>query len=203
MTKRSLCWLSLGAALPLLFGCAVKPAWQRIDLAASWRPFQFGGDGAHHSSADELTLEPGSPLTGGTFAVALPNDHYEIAFDARRITGIDFFCGLTFPVARGELTFVLGGWGGAVCGLSSLDGLDAAANATRTLRAFANGKDFDVRIRIEGESVRVWIDGEPFLSADLTGKDVAVRAEVEPCRPFGFCCYLTTARISRLRWRRA
>lgn len=172
-----------------------------IDLATSFRPFVFGGDGTTRATSNELVLEPGAPLTGGTFAVELPRDGYEVAFRAARLSGIDFFCGLTFPTARGELTLVLGGWGGTVCGLSSLDGEDASSNETRTLRHFKNGVDAAVRVRVEGDDVRVFVDEQQFLAASLRDREMSVRAEVEPCRPFGFCCYLTTARIADLRWR--
>lgn len=181
--------------------CAAPAAWNQVDFSRAWRPFRFGGDGAHRVASGELVLEPGAPLTGGTFDVALPRDRHELAFEARRISGIDFFCGLTFPTARGELTLVLGGWGGTVCGLSSLDGRDASDNETRTLRHFPEGRDVAVRIRVDGDDVRVFVDGAPFLAADLAGRQVSMRAEVEPCRPFGFCCYLTTARLAGLRWR--
>jgi hypothetical protein len=172
-----------------------------IDLEHAFRPFVFGGDGAMRATPNELVLEPGAPLTGGTFAVDLPRDAYEVAFRAARLSGIDFFCGLTFPTLRGELTLVLGGWGGTVCGLSSLDGEDASSNDTRTLRHFKNGVDAAVRVRVDGDDVRVFVDEQPFLAASLRDREVSVRAEVEPCRPFGFCCYLTTARIADLRWR--
>ncbi len=165
-------------------------------------PFQFGGDGSHRVVQNELVLEPGSPLTGGTFDVKLPKDRYEVAFETERLSGIDFFCGLTFPTPHGELTLVLGGWGGTVCGLSSIDGADASENATRTLRHFENGTLRAVRIRVSGDDVQVFVDNEPFLAADLRGRQANVRAEVEPCRPFGFCCYLVTARLVNLRWRR-
>lgn len=181
--------------------CAGPVAWNRVDLTRAWRPFQFGGDGSHRVEPGQLVLEPGAPLTGGTFDVALPKDRYEVEFEAQRLSGIDFFCGLTFPTARGELTLVLGGWGGTVCGLSSLDGNDASDNETRTLRHFPDGREAAVRMRVDGDEVRVFVDGQPFLSASLTGRQVGVRPEVEPCRPFGFCCYLVTARLSRLRWR--
>jgi hypothetical protein len=182
--------------------CAAPSAWNRIDFTRTWRPFQFGGDGIHRVEPERLVLEPGAPLTGGAFDVALPKDRYEIEFEAQRLSGIDFFCGLTFPTVRGELTLVLGGWGGTVCGLSSLDGSDASDNETRTLRHFPDAREVAVRIHVDGEEVCVFLDGAPFLSAHLAGKQVTVRAEVEPCRPFGFCCYLVTAKLSHLRWRR-
>ena len=192
------------ATLALLL-CATSfasaPVCRSVDLQRDFAPFAFGGDGAIRATPHELTLEPGAPLTGGTFSTTLPDSDYELSFSAARVSGLDFFCGMTFPTKRGCLTLVLGGWAGAVCGLSSLDGLDASSNATRTLRSFPNGRDVDVRIEVRGERVRVSIDGAEFLDCDTTGKSVEVRQEMEPLKLFGFCCYLTTARLSRLRWR--
>ena len=192
------------ATLALLLcatSCSSAPTWRSVDLQRDFVPFAFGGDGAIRALPQELVLEPGAPLTGGTFVTKLPDGDYELSFSAARLSGLDFFCGMTFPTKRGSLTLVLGGWAGAVCGLSSLDGLDASANATRTLRSFPTGRDVAVRIEVRGERVRVAIDGAEFLDCDLAGKIVDVRQELEPLKPFGFCCYLTTARVSELRWR--
>jgi hypothetical protein len=191
----------IAAALTALACSCSAPRWNQIDLAQTWRPFVFGGDGSFRVTPDELTLEPGAPLTGGVFAQQLPVAAYELAFSTRRLSGIDFFCGMTFPTLRGELTLVLGGWGGTVCGLSCLDGLDASENETRTLRRFPEGQDVHVLVRVEGERVIVFLDDAMFLDVDLQDRHVHVRTEVEACRPFGFCCYLTTARLANLRWR--
>ena len=45
--------------------------------------------------------------------------------------GGDFFATLTFPVDDSFCTFVTGGWGGDIVGLSSIDGWDASDNETR------------------------------------------------------------------------
>lgn len=176
------------------------PTWTSVRLDAA-NSVAFGGEGEVRRTDDCLVLEPGSPLTGVVFAEVPPDEPYELEATATRLSGVDFFCGLTFPTARGCLTLVLGGWGGAVCGLSSLDGMDAANNATRRLRAFAKDEDHRVHVVVDGERVVVAIDGEPFLECDLTGHAVDVRAEVGPTKPFGFCSYLTRARLSHVRWR--
>lgn len=205
--------VAFAASLPfVLHACAAngeRSANREPDATSTWTdvslataaPVSFGGEGDVQRDATGLVLEPGSPLTGVVFAAVPPLPRYELEATAARLSGVDFFCGLTFPTARGCLTLVLGGWGGAVCGLSSLDGQDAANNATRRLRAFATGVDHRVRLVVDGERVTVAIDGEPFLDCDLTGREVDVRAEVGPTKPFGFCCYLTRARLSALRWR--
>ena len=97
---------------------------------------QFGGEGPIHVVDSRLVLEPGSPLTGvhcEDFAAA---DCYELELHVTKLGGPDFFCGLTFPIDEAHMTLILGGWGGMVCGLSCIDGDDAAANATRRVRTF-------------------------------------------------------------------
>ena len=41
------------------------------------------------------------------------------AFEAQRVQGNDFFATTTFRVGKDPLTFVVGGWGGTVVGLSN------------------------------------------------------------------------------------
>jgi hypothetical protein len=167
---------------------------------AHWTPIEFGGEGSVHVDGGRLILEPGSPLTGVLADQQLPAS-YELDLLAARLMGNDFFCGLTFPVADAHLTLVLGGWGGAVCGLSSLDGLDAAHNDTRRLRAFARGAQTAIRVRVEPERVAVELDGVPFLDCDLHGRALSLRAEMAPCRGLAIASYLTRASIARCAWR--
>jgi hypothetical protein len=193
-------WIG-NAALPLLAACATSPDYRTVDLTAEFVPVRFGGEGDIHRDGEGLVLEPGSPLTGGTFSISLPTTGYELELAVARLGGVDFFCGLTLPTSRGCLTLVLGGWGGAVCGLSCLDGLDAARNTTRTLRHFVTAKDYAITVRVDGEAIAVAIDSEPLFRAELGEQTVAVRAEVELTEPFGFCCYATKAALRYLRWR--
>jgi hypothetical protein len=167
---------------------------------AHWTSVAFGGEGSVHIDGGRLILEPGSPLTGVLADQELPAS-YELDLLAARLLGNDFFCGLTFPVADAHLTLVLGGWGGAVCGLSSLDGLDAAHNDTRHLRAFARGAQIAIRVRVEPERVSVALDGVPFLDCDLHGRALSLRAEMEPCRGLAIASYATRASIARCAWR--
>jgi hypothetical protein len=202
--------LRAAAVLPLPLACALAgcaapaPLWRPVTAAASLagvRPVVFGGDGDVRVDGDGIVLETGSPLTGVTFATTLPDRDYELELQAARLLGTDFFCGLTFPTARGNLTLVLGGWGGTVCGLSCLDGADAAHNETRRLRSFTNGRSYLIRVRVAGSSVSAFVDGDLLLTADLRDRAVAVRAELELCQPFGCACYATRALLHSVRWR--
>jgi hypothetical protein len=197
--------------LPL--GCLLAAACHGGPVASPWIELfdgatlggfvatQFGGEGEVTVRDGAIELGIGSPLTGVTWTGALPGGDYELEVVAARQTGSDFFCGLTFPVGEHHLTLVLGGWGGTVCGLSSLDGLDAAHNPTRTLRRFDSGRDYTARIGVRAESVVVHLDGQPFLSADLRGHGLSLRPEVELSRPLGCASFATAAAVRAVRWR--
>ncbi|MGE3354075.1 MAG: hypothetical protein AB7O84_20225, partial [Planctomycetota bacterium] len=144
--------MSGGAArvlLALLAACSAAPAPAPWRPVTAWRPVVFGGDGEVRADGEALVLEPGNPLTGVVFDAALPTADYEVELLATRAGGVDFFCALTVPTARGNLSLVLGGWGGAVCGLSSLDGRDAARNETRTQRHIEPDRPNRVRQRVQ------------------------------------------------------
>ncbi|MCR9243769.1 MAG: DUF1080 domain-containing protein [bacterium] len=197
-------------ALCTLAACESGPRWQPLLGDSKLAPFavtEFGGEGPVTVAGDTVQLEIGSPLTGIHWQSEAPppgadGADYELAFEATRETGTDFFCGLTFPIRGQHLTLILGGWGGALCGLSSLDGQDAARNATRTLRHFENGRPYRIRLSVQGAMVRVVIDDEPLLAVDTAPFELSLRPEVELSRPLGFATFATTARIADLRWRR-
>lgn len=210
--SRTVAALSL-AALAALAACAAEPTpptpppqmpWIQLfdgHGLGSFEPSVFGGDGEIAVRDGSLELGMGSPLTGVRWTGALPALPYELVCEAGRLDGTDFFCGLTFPVGDAALTLVLGGWGGAVCGLSSLDGLDAAHNSTRTLRRFEPGRVYTIALRVTAERVEVKLDGEAFLIADLRGHRLSLRPEVELSRPLGIATFLTKATVRALRWR--
>src|SRR4030095_13557208 len=96
-----------------------------------WALTDFAGHGTVGVEARKLAL--GSVImTGVNWTSDIPRMNYEISLEAMRVDGSDFFCGLTFPVGEDPCSLIVGGWGGGVVGLSSLDGEDAANNETTT-----------------------------------------------------------------------
>jgi hypothetical protein len=168
---------------------------------AGLAPTEFGGEGEVAVRDGALHLGIGSPLTGVTWTGPLPQEPYELEVVAARSTGGDFFCGLTFPVGTEHLTLVLGGWGGTVCGLSNLDGRDAAHNPTRTLRAFARGQAVNARIEVRADAVRVFVDGAPLCQTPRQGVTLGLRAEMLPSCPLGLASFATESTVTALRWR--
>ena len=207
------------AALASLPACRSAPSPSPAPEPAPWRdlfdgrtlaPFvstAFGGEGEVGVRDGAIVLAMGSPLTG----INLPDDagarelaprgDYELEVTAARLLGNDFFAAVTFPVGQDHLTLVLGGWGGTVCGLSNLDGLDANNNPTRTLRSFADDRDYTVRIRVTADRVSTWLDDQPFIATPRAGIQIGLRNEMLPCVPFGVSAFATEARIRRIRWR--
>jgi hypothetical protein len=161
----------------------------------------FGGQGEVTVHDGRLQLGIGNPLTGVTWTGPLPPREYELEVTSRREDGSDFFCGLTFPVGDSHLTLVLGGWGGSVCGLSSLNGLDAAHNDTRRTRYFAPGRDYTASVCVTRERVVVTLDAERFLDVELAGRECGLRPEVLLSRPLGLASFLTVASVRSCRWR--
>ena len=174
-----------------------------------WHPLM---DYWEHAMGGEFTRpEPGilriqwgealSAIRWSGEPITLP---FEVEWEARRIDGSDFFSGLTFPAREsGEcLTWVVGGWGGALVGISSIDGKDASENETTRHRVFEKGRWYRLRLRREGEGLDAWIDGEPVISLDTTGRTLGLRpGPVDCCVPFGLATWQTTGEFKGLRWR--
>ena len=167
-----------------------------------WEPTLFGGEGEVHVDDGRIVLEQGNDLTGITWKGQVPAAvGYELALEAMRVSGGDFFCGLTFPVMGSSCSLIVGGWAGSLVGLSSLDGLDASENETTTRRTFDNGRWYAVRVRVTEHRIQAWIDDEPVVDAHTAGRKVGVRNEMLECRPLGVASWRTKAALRGLRWR--
>src|SRR3954466_1522750 len=81
----------------------------------NWQAADFEGAGDPRVEDGQLILPFGERLTGVRWTGPdLPRMNYEIAFDAKRTDGSDFFCGLTFPYNESYASLIIGGWGGAL-----------------------------------------------------------------------------------------
>lgn len=177
-----------------------KPLFNRRNLDG-WEITQFGGEGDVEVTSGKLLLEMGNDLTGVTWASDFPKVPFEVVLEGQRVRGNDFFCGLTFPVGEEYCTLVLGGWGGALVGLSSIDGKDASENETRTYMNFENERWYTVQLQVSPESITAWIDGEEIIETERAGHEFSVRPEVRLSRPFGIATWRTTAAIRSIWYR--
>ena len=145
-----------------------------------------------------LVLEMGAELSGVHWKgkTELPKINYEVSLQAKRTMGSDFFCGLTFPFKESHATLVLGGWGGSLIGISSLDDFDASENDTGDAYVFEDGKWYDVRLRVTEAKLQVWLNDKMVIDTDVEGRKVSMRfGEIEMSVPFGICTYATTGVI--------
>ncbi|RUL88701.1 3-keto-disaccharide hydrolase [Tautonia sociabilis] len=160
---------------------------------ANWTPTDF-------YKAGEVVVEDGAILlkkseaSGGMTGITtsredLPRIDYELSYRAKRTEGRDFFAAATFPVGETYLTFVNGGWGGSVTGLSSIDGADASENLTGTYHKFENDTWYSFRIRVTDAAIRCWVDDEELVSFDPTGHHLGTRLETRVSQPLGFATW--------------
>jgi len=170
---------------------------------AGWAETDFAGRGPVKVSEGKLILGTGL-MTGVTWtnAADLPRINYEIALDAMRVDGSDFFCALTFPVKEDPCSFIVGGWGGGVVGLSSLDGQDASNNDTTRYMNFDNGKWYALRVRVTETNLQCWIDSDKVVDVETKDRRISIRSEVEDSRPLGIASWSTTAALRNIRLRK-
>jgi hypothetical protein len=166
-----------------------------------WEITNFGPQGPVNVSGSSVILNSGDGATGITWAGEFPVINYEISLEAMRIVGHDFFCGLTFPVGDQYCTLITGGWGGALVGISSIDGRDASENFTGTRIAFENGRWYTIRARVDRETILCFIDNEEIIRVPVTSHNFSVRSEVGLSRPLGIASWYTTAALRNIRFR--
>jgi hypothetical protein len=166
-----------------------------------WVATNFGGEGNVEIEAGRIVLGFGSDLTGITWKGALPRIDYEVKLEARREDGNDFFCGLTFPVNESSCSLILGGWGGTVVGLSSIDGLDASENETSRLMNFDHNRWYAIHLKVTRQRIEAWIDGNKIIDQELAGRKISIRPEVELSRPLGVASWRTRAGLRKIAMR--
>lgn len=167
-----------------------------------WKITNFGGHGQVLVENGEIKLEMGAELTGinWTNTPILPNTNYEIELDAMKRDGGDFFCALTFPVSNSFCSLIVGGWGGAVVGISSLDGMDASENDTSRSLYFEKNRWFHIRLQVQPEKIVVWIDEEKLIDVGIAGRKVAMRTgEIMESMPLGIATWQTSASVKNIR----
>jgi len=164
-----------------------------------WKPTDFGGQGDVSVKDGAIHMALGSYMTGITWTGPVIRENYEISLEAMRVAGNDFFCGLTFPVGDKPCTLVLGGWGGSVCGLSSIDYFDASENPTTRIISFEKGKWYRVQLRVEGKVIQAWLDDEELVNFDSTDHKLGIRAEVDLSQPLGIATWCTAGAVRDIR----
>jgi hypothetical protein len=163
----------------------------------NWKPTEFGGEGGVSVEDGQIVVGAGSTLSGVTWNGGdLPKVNYEIELDAMMLNGSDFFLALTFPYKNSAASLVLGGWGGSLCGISSINGNDAANNEHTTTRDFPKNKWVHVRLRVTPDRLKAWPDHDdenPLLVVETTCVEINTRADIDAARPLGLSTFQTSA----------
>lgn len=171
-----------------------------------WAETDFSGKG--EISVDEngsLVLDMGIELTGvhWTGKDNYPKIDYEIALEGKRAKGGDFFCGLTFPYGESNATLVLGGWGGALVGISSIDDFDASENETGDVFVFEENRWYRIKLRVTKEKIEAWIDDKQIADVEVGNRKISMRSgEIEMSAPLGIATYSTTGVMRNIRYRK-
>ena len=141
-------------------------------------------------------------MTGITLTREFPRSNYEVRFEAARLQGNDFFASLTFPAGNSFATWVTGGWGGDIVGISSIDGWDASDNETRTYFNFENGRWYNFRLNVTEDRIHAWIDDQPVVNVEIRGRTISLRSgDIKLSAPFGFASYNSTGALRKIEYR--
>ncbi len=169
-----------------------------------WKVIPFGNAGTVKVlTGGVLEIGAGEILTGLVYTNKPVTQNYEITLEARRTSGSDFFCGLTFPVGTNACTLILGGWGGSLTGISSIDYMDASENSTSASYKFDDNHWYKICLRVTTEKIEAWIDKDRIVNFEIEDHHLGMRAgEIEACMPLGFATYQTRGELRQIHLRR-
>ena len=170
-----------------------------------WKSADMPDTGKAEVRNGEAVMEPGGPMTGlryGNWQTGgLPVCDYTVSYEAMRVEGGDFFAAITFPVRSIETcaTLIVGGWGGGLVGISSIDGDDASNNSTRSEQRFENGKWYRLKLEVREDEIKAWIDDRLVINTSIKARVIGLRpGYIESCAPFGLATFGSTGRVRNL-----
>lgn len=167
-----------------------------------WKATPFPRQPGVRVEDSAILLPAGQPLTGVTWQGEFPKSNYELRFEAVRLKGGDFFASVTLPAGGDYATWVLGGWGGDIVGISSIDGWNAADNETRTYFTFETGRWYAFRIRVTPQRIQAWIDDQRVVDAPIGGRTIGLRpGDIKLSAPLGFASYNTAGSVRKIEYR--
>jgi hypothetical protein len=179
--------------------------WQSLFDGATltgWKLSGFAAAGEVECRQGLLLCGMGDMFTGVTCTNPVPDLNYEIALEALRVTGSDFFCGLTFPVRNTHCSLIVGGWGGSLVGISSLDDQDASENETTQFIGFENGRWYRIRLRVTANKIEAWIEQKKIVDVMTTGRKLSLRpGDISRSRPLGLATWMTSAAFREIKIR--
>ncbi len=191
--------------VPLVCAVAFAQDWKPLfdgKTLGQWKPAAFANAPTVSIEKGTIVLTAGHPLTGVTWSGEFPNTGFELRFEATRIKGGDFFASVTFPAGGDHATWVLGGWGGDIVGISSIDGWDASDNETRSYYEFEAGRWYAFRLQVTADHISAWIDDQRVVNVDIRGRAITLRrGDIKLSTPLGFASYNTTGALRKIEYR--
>lgn len=163
-----------------------------------WETIDFTGQGGVSIADSCIIIKQGLGITGIKWTKDYPKSNYEVSLEAKRVEGEDFFCGLTFPVKEYFCTFVIGGWGGSIVGLSNIDDEDAANNITYDFRSFVQDQWYKIRLKVTDEKIEAWLDKDKIIDFTIGYHKISLRWEAESSKPFGIITWQTTGAVRKI-----
>jgi hypothetical protein len=186
---------------------SIKEGWVAMETLqpGKWSAIDGAGAMTWDDESRVMRIGVGTDLNGARWTGPMPAVPYMVELEARRVSGSDFFCGLTFPVREGKesVSLIVGGWGGSLVGISSIDGMDASENSTGTQHQFEDKRWYRIRVQVDGERLQAWIDDRQVVDAHTGGQKLSLRpGPIEECAPFGLATWLTSAEVRGVKWRK-
>lgn len=203
---RRLAYLALLAA-----GCSSGPSASSQDAGTSlfdgktlglWKSVEFGGEGKVTLENGSIKVNEGTTVSGVRYTGEIPRTNYEFSVEALKLDGSDFFCGIIFPVGKDVCSFVAGGWGGGVTGLSSVDNMNASENETASDQTYSKNKWYTFRVRVTPAKIEVWWDQKQVVGLELANRQISVHPAVESAAPLGLTNYQTPSLFRNMRIRK-
>jgi hypothetical protein len=190
------------AILPLICFLAYSASAAPIALfngsdLTGWKVAPFDNGGAFHVLSNGVVeCGIGQPLSGIVYTNTPPTMNYEIRLQAMRVEGGDFFAALTIPVEKSFCTVVIGGWGGCLCGVSSVDYIDASENQWGEAVNLENNRWYTLRVRVTPGVLQVFLD-DSLYTARIEYRDakrLSLRpGDIDKTTPLGLATYRTRA----------
>ncbi len=168
-----------------------------------WMVTDFAGHAAAEVKDGVIHIPAGLALSGINRTNQPPKMNYELTLEAKKIDGNDFFCCLTFPYGESHCSFVVGGWGGGLVGISSVDGMDASENDTADYMVFEKDKWYRISVRVTPEKIETWIDQSKLVDLETKERKIGMRfGEIEESVPLGIATWITSSELRDIRVRK-
>ncbi len=168
-----------------------------------WKVTDFAGHAVPKIEGGHIVIPAGLALSGINATNPPPKINFELTLEAKKIDGNDFFCCLTFPYGESHCSFVVGGWGGGIVGISSVDGMDASENETTDYMVFEKDRWYRITVRATPKKIEAWIDESQMVDLETADRKIAMRfGEIEESTPLGIATWITSAALRDIRIRK-